>query len=103
MRNLGYTLLLVLMGGCTGTTIERVAVAPEANTCQVSEVRPTSLSTIVIGICWDAGGQPIGMAATGGLPSAAPYLAVIGAGALVGSAYILGSQVDGLTLKVPDR
>ncbi len=82
---------------CTGTTTKHIAVQPTANTCQVTEVRPTSLSTLTLGICWDQAGRPIGMAGAGGTAVVSIPLVVLGAGAMVGSAYVFGSQVGGLT------
>lgn len=93
-------LLAFLAAACTGTTTERIAIQPEANVCQITEVRPTSLSTLTLGICWDEAGQPIGMVGAGGMPSASVPLSILGAGAMVGSAYVLGNQVGGLTLGV---
>ncbi len=73
---------------------------PEANACQITEVRPTSFSTLTLGICWDEAGQPIGMVGAGGLPSASVPLSILGAGAMVGGAYVLGNQVNGLKLGI---
>ncbi len=89
-----------LVAACTGTTTKYITVAPEANTCQISEVRPTTLSTLTLGICWDEAGEPLGLTGAGGLPVASVPLSILGAGAMVGSAYVLGSQVGGMTLGV---
>ncbi len=91
---------VVFLAGCTGTTTERIVVQPEANACQITEVRPTSLSTLTLGVCWDEAGEPIGMVGAGGLPSASVPLSILGAGAMMGSAYVLGSQVGGLELGI---
>ena len=90
-------ILLIFLAGCTGTTTKYVVVKPEANSCQITEVRPTSLSTLVLGVCWDQETNPIGMAGAGGMPSGSVPLAVLGAGAKIGSSYIIGNSLGNLT------
>ena len=93
-------LILFVVGACTGTTTKHIAVQPAANTCQVTEVRPTSLSTLTLGICWDQAGAPIGMAGSGGTAVVAIPLAILGAGSVVSGAAILGRSVQGLEVGV---
>ncbi len=93
-------LLAVFLASCTGATTERVVVEPAPNSCQVTEVRPTSFSTLVLGICWDQAGEPIGMVGAGGQPVASVALTIVGAGAMVGSAYMVGGALSGLKLGI---
>ncbi len=93
-------LCLLILAGCTNSTTKRIDVVPMANSCQVTEIRPTAMSTLVLGICWDAQGAPIGMAGAGGQAVVSIPLAVLGAGAIVGGAYVLGGRLGGLAVDV---
>ena len=104
-------LLLPLLMGCTGTYTVRYALIPEANACQVTEVRATAMSTLVSGVCWDDAKQPIGMAGGPGKPAISVPLDILSsaatmAGPIVGAA-ILGRYMlkaaEGLQLPVSGR
>ena len=86
--------LLILLPACTGIHTTTYALTPEANLCQVTEVRVTSLSTLVSGVCWDAEKRPIGMAGGSGKPTISVPLEILSSAAAiagpVGGAYILG-------------
>ena len=104
-------LLVPLLMGCTGVHTVRYALIPEANVCQVTEVRATAMSTLVSGVCWDDAKQPIGMAGGPGKPAISVPLDVLSsaatlAGPIVGAA-ILGRYMlkaaEGLQLPVSGR
>lgn len=88
----GVALLLVL-SGCAGQTTREIALSPQPNHCQVTEVRPTLFSTLTIGVCWDESGKAMGLAGVDGAAAVSVPLAILGAGASLGSAYLLGSQL----------
>ena len=87
-------LVVLVLAGCTGIHTATYPLTPEANLCQVTEVRVTSLSTLVSGVCWDAEKRPIGMAGGSGKPTISVPLEILSSAAAVagpvGGAYILG-------------
>ena len=103
--------LLPFLGACTGTYTVRYSLTPEPNACQVTEVRATTMSTLVSGVCWDEAKQPIGMAGGPGKPTISIPLDVLSsaaamAGPIVGAA-ILGRYMlkaaEGIQLPASGR
>ena len=96
MRRLWFIPFLLLTG-CATIHTERIPLLSEANTCQISEARPSWLSTLTVGVCWGADGQVIGMTGTGGKPMiAVPLDAAQALAAFLGpgvAAYILGTDL----------
>ena len=92
-----WIVALLILTGCATVHTQTVPLIQTLNTCQVSEVRPSWLSTLTIGVCWGHDGQVIGMTGTGGKPVIAIPLETMQALAtLVGpgiAAYILGSAL----------
>lgn len=96
-------LVLALLSGCAGQTTRDVALVPQPNKCQITEVRVTVLSTITVGVCWDERGNLIGMTSVQGEPGVNVPLALLNAGATVSGAYVLGSQIVKAAGRIPDR
>ncbi len=87
---IGIIILLLLLAGCATITTERVALEASPQSCQVSEVRPSMLSTLVVGVCWDKDGEVIGMTGASGTPSAQIPLTAAQVGAIVVGGALIG-------------
>jgi hypothetical protein len=97
-RAAGRMVILLLLPGCAVDVKQvRVELHPKPMTCEVSEVRPSGLSTFVSGVCWDGQGNMIGMGGAGGKASVSVPLDLFSSVAAiagpVGAAYILGSSL----------
>ena len=101
MRRILAGLILLVVAGC-GTTTARVDLTPAPNSCQVSEVRPTWLSTQSVAVCWDDQGHALGMAGAPGMPAMNVPLSLIQSGATVAGpaagALIIRRAIQGISL-----
>jgi len=81
----GAACVALFSGGCASVHSQQVAFNKEPGSCQITEVRPTVLSTLSYVVCWDDKGEEIGM--TGGtgtsiaeVTATAAIAAAVGAG-----------------------
>ena len=94
-------LILLLLSGCASQHTEHIVLTPAPNTCQATEVRPTMFSTAVMGACWDMDGRIVNAEWIGGQAIVSVPIAILGAGASLGSAYIMGSNMVKAAKSIP--
>lgn len=90
------------VSACAGAREVRYPLTPRANDCQITEIRASVLSTVVMAVCWDATGRALGMAGTGGMPAAQVPLTILGAasavaGPVAGATILGGDLVEAAT------
>ncbi len=84
----------LLLSAC-GQTIHRIALAPEVNSCQLTEQR-SFLMTAGIAVCWNEKGQALGMGVTSGKPIAGVVGDAALAGGILGAGIAVGAGVKGV-------
>lgn len=98
MKFFVFALVSILLSACASTTDMRFALNPEPNACQVTEARPTMLSTLAVAVCWDKEGRALGMAGGAGKSAASIPLDVVGIAATL-VAPVLGAVVLGAAVR----
>lgn len=79
------------IAGCGQTTM-RVSLAPEVNSCQVTETR-TVMSTSTVTVCWDEDGRALGAVGGAGVALIQIPMEAVQVGGIVGAAGIVGSAL----------
>lgn len=88
-----YLIPLIFLAGCATTNVVHVPLEPRPNHVQVTEVRPSWFSTHVVGVVYDGEGRIAGVTGSGGRAIVTVPLSILGAGATLGGAYILGNSI----------